>query len=441
MYSTSRIGSMRTALFPRSNVVFRYQRASLSVVAEEEVHINQRELRERAMMEALAREEEATARAKALRELKDKTKELVMLLNKTPSALMEERLRSLQNDLDKVADQEKVRQLDEELEEFMFASMHLPSSEVQNKPWYVPEATAQVDQSGPDDNTLRIQSTTSNSFTNVYPNLKPTPDYRPYSSQELYLRQLSHLNQSGNLGSTLSDVYVPRNEVKKPNTINDVTIASLLAAGCHLGHAKSMWRPSTQPYIYGEYNGIHLIDLQETISALKRATSVMKGVAKKGGIILYVGTLKHWEQHRALEEAAERSRGYYVSKRWIPGTITNFTEVSKQVGGGQRQEIDIADEPTNRQIGEQEAASVLKPDLVVILNPVENRNCINECIKLRIPTIGLCDTNMEPSLLTYPIPCNDDSTRASSYMIGILSTAAEEGREERIAFAQSQQPR
>lgn len=244
------------------------------------------------------------------------------------------------------------------------------------------------------------------------------------------------MRQSGGLGSSIEDVYNPANDVKRPLSMDDVTISSLMAAGCHLGHAKAMWRPSTQPFIYAEYQGIHLIDLNETLAALRRATKVIESIAAKGGVILYVGTSRNWEQHRALEEAAKRSRGYYVSHRWIPGTITNFTEVSKQIGGHQKIEVDLGDTPTNRNISAQDDA-LIKPDLVVLLNPVENRNCVNECIKLRIPTIGLCDTDMEPSLLTYPIPCNDDSMRASSVVCGILSKAAEQGVERRYkAFSE-----
>lgn len=172
---------------------------------------------------------------------------------------------------------------------------------------------------------------------------------------------------------------------------------------------------------------------------LKRATKIIQGVAGQGGIILYVGTSKNWEQLRSVEEAANRSNGYYVSKRWIPGTITNFVEVTKQVKINSKREVDLLDAPTNRSLGEEVANRLIKPDLVVILNPVENRNCINECIKLRIPTIGLCDTDMEPSLLTYPIPCNDDSMRATSLMVGILSKAAQEGLRQRHELVASYQ--
>lgn len=390
----------------------------------ESADLSQRELRERAVQEALAREEEAAARAKALRELKSRTQNLVSVLNTTPSTLIQQRLQKLQNDLDKVP-QEKVQQLDQELEAFLSEHMQVPATESSNRPW------AQIAPKSDDPDTKRIHSTTSTSYTSQFPGLRPTPDYKPYSSQELFLRQLAHTRSAGALGSQLSGVYSPRNEVKRPRDVSETSIATLMAAGCHLGHAKASWRPSTQPFIYGEYDGVHVIDLNETLTALKRATRVLKGIARKGGIVLYVGTLKHWEQHRALEEAARRLRGYYVSKRWIPGTITNFTEVTKQIGAG-RVEIDMGDQPTGRAVFDD--GSLVKPDVVVLLNPVENRNCINECIKARIPTIGLCDTDMEPSLLTYPIPCNDDLTRASSLMAGVLLRAAEEGVSERLAL-------
>ena len=396
-------------------------------------------MREKALAEALAREEEAIAREKALRELKNKTKESISILNSTPSNLIRERLQSLQSQLNQLEDQDKVKRLDKEMELFLFENMKLSPSEIGNRPWFE-RTRGKITTVKPSEEqeivSQKIKTTTSSAYTNQYPNLKPTPDYKPYSSQELFLRQLTHMRQSGGLGSSIEDVYNPANDVKRPLSMDDVTISSLMAAGCHLGHAKAMWRPSTQPFIYAEYQGIHLIDLNETLAALRRATKVIESIAAKGGVILYVGTSRNWEQHRALEEAAKRSRGYYVSHRWIPGTITNFTEVSKQIGGHQKIEVDLGDTPTNRNISAQDDA-LIKPDLVVLLNPVENRNCVNECIKLRIPTIGLCDTDMEPSLLTYPIPCNDDSMRASSVVCGILSKAAEQGVERRYkAFSE-----
>lgn len=385
----------------------------------------QKHLRDKALAEALAREEEAIAKEKALRELKASSRAAIHTLNSIPTTLVRERLQKLQSELDSL-DQAKVQTLDSQIEQFLFENMNVPRSEANtNTPVELSTLGQGREATGINEPISQVIKTTATSaYVGEYPNLKPTPDYKPYSSQELFLRQLSHMRRSGKIGSNVIGVYNPSNDVQDPSTIDDVTVASLMAAGCHLGHSKSMWRPSTQPFISGEYEGIHLIDLNETLSSLKRAATVIGSVAGKGGIILYVGTTRTWEQHRSLEEAAHRSKGYYVSHRWIPGTITNFTEVSKQIGGTQEIELDLGDEPTKRGI---ESALLIKPDLVVLLNPVDNRNCINECIKLRIPTVALCDTNMEPSLLTYPIPCNDDSTRASSLILGVLSKAAEEG--------------
>lgn len=390
--------------------------------------------REKAVADALAREEQLAAERKRMRELKQHTVEQITKLNKIPSTLINERLAKLQADLDNLP-QDKVKQLDEELEQFMLEQMNLPLREIINRPW----AKNLIDGLGKlkyDDHATKIGLTTK--FAQ-FPNLKVTPDYKGYSDQELYLRHLEHQRQSGTLGSHLAEVYRPKNTAARPDLIGDITIAKLLAAECHLGHAPALWRPTTHPYIYGEYKGVHIIDLNETMVALKRAANVIKTVAKKAGVILFVGTGKlNFHQHRVLEEAANRAGGYYISKRWIPGTITNFIEVTKPVNEAtvdgttaSRVEVDMGDKPTGR---EQVGDNLLKPDLVVLLNPVENRNCIKECALARVPIIGFCDTDMEPLLLTYPIPCNDDSVRSQALIVGVLSKAAEQGRQERVGM-------
>lgn len=395
----------------------------------------QKSLRERALAEALAREEEALAKEKALRELKSQTLTSVSALNSIPTKLIHERLQTLQMQLDSL-EQSKVQSLNLQMEQFLYENMKIPDHEQNHHSLSENLRSTIGNKADEDQGAQSIKTTATSAYASEYPNLKPTPDYKPYSSQELFLRHLAHTRRSGRLGSNVNGVYKPNEDVRHPSTIEDITIASLMAAGCHLGHAKAMWRPSTQPFISGEYEGIHLIDLNETLTSLRRAAAVMEGVAQKGGIILYVGTTRNWEQHRSLEEAAKRSKGFYVSHRWIPGTITNFTEVSKQIGGQQEVEVDFGDQPTGRFLDSQSKA-LIKPDLVVLLNPVDNRNCINECIRLRIPTIALCDTNMEPSLVTYPIPCNDDSTRASSLIVGALSKAAESGVLQRLSRFES----
>lgn len=409
--------------------------------AAPEATVSQRELREKAIAEALARDEEVLAKTRLIREFQNRSKESILLLNKTPSTLVNARSQKLQQQLDQLPG-DKVKQLNEELEEFLNQHMNLPVSEVSTRPWFSPSLSSGSLEKKSDDGEFskNIKSTISNSISGQYPNLKVSPDYKPYSEQELYLRQLNHLRQSGELGSDLVNIYKPRDNIRNPKKINDVTISTLLAAGCHLGHAKSSWRPTTQAYIYGEYEGIHLIDLNETITALKRAVKVIRGIANKGGIILFVGTSKNDELHMALQEAANRCQGYYISKRWIPGIVTNFTEVTKQIGGENKMEVDMANTRTDRELN-QDSSTLIKPDLVVLLNPVENRNCIKECIKSRVPTIGLCDTDMEPSLLTYPIPCNDDSIRSLSLMLGVLSRAGEEGLGQRLDLVKNYQAR
>ena len=242
---------------------------------------------------------------------------------------------------------------------------------------------------------------------------------------------MNHTRINGRIGSRLTQVYKPQRDINNPPKFDNTTIAKLMAAGCHLGHSTSSFRPSMQPFIYGIYDKVHIIDLNKTLEKLTLACKVIEGVVEKGGVVLYVGTHKNNSSiQEALVKAGERSHGYYVNKRWIPGTITNYTEVTKQYGQIKtKMEVDMKDQ----KITTKNSNKIIKPDLMVLLNPVENRNCIKECISAGIPTIGLCDTDMEPSLLTYPIPCNDDSVRSVNLMLGIMSKSAESGLQKRIS--------
>lgn len=417
-------------LHTRKNMLSRARlvapRAALRAYLSEPSAAQQKEARERAMAEALAREEAALARQKALRGMKEESRAQVAELDSATYAWASERARALQKQLEQLPS-EKVRMLNDKFSDFLSANMRLPPLETHMRPW-LQDVKPPAPEKG-----VKAVSTTASSVASNFPHLQHSPDFRPYTEAELHLRYFEHRRRAQRLGSTLSGVHVPKDETKKPVLVAKTTLATLMAAGCHLGHAKALWRPSTQPYIYGEYDGIHLIDLNETLVALKRACRVMRGVAEQGGIILFVGTFKTAAQQQALEEAARRCSGYYVTHKWIPGTVTNFFEVSRQIGGQQEVKVRLDDLVVPETFGER---PLMKPDLVVLFNPVENRHCINECIKTRVPTIGLCDTNMEPSLLTYPIPCNDDSSRATTLMAGVLSRSAREGMLERHAIYQ-----
>ncbi|KAG7662132.1 uncharacterized protein J8A68_004394 [[Candida] subhashii] len=385
---------------------------------EDKQSISEKDQREKELAEMIAREEIAAAKAKQLRMWQQESIELISTLNKTPSALLEQRLQKLQENLEKLP-KKKVKQLDQELEEFMMSKLILPTGEAARRPWIKQEST-EGDSNGISDAQVTTQTTQASGFAHV----KATPEYKPFSEQELYIRQLHHARVSGKLGS-----YVTNPNKKSPRR-NDPTLENLMAAGCHLGHSTASWRPSTQPYIYGKYKGVHIIDLNKTIPMLKRACDVIEGISRKGGIILYVGTMKNDFLKRQIENLAYETKAYYVTKRWIPGMITNHSEVIKQISAPSKMTVDMGDKAIFAK--HHESPQVLKPDLVVLLNPVDNRNCVKECIATNIPTIGLCDTDMEPSLLTYPIPANDDGVRSVSLMLKIFSKAAEEGRKARL---------
>ncbi|CCD22541.1 mitochondrial 37S ribosomal protein uS2m NDAI_0A03840 [Naumovozyma dairenensis CBS 421] len=277
------------------------------------------------------------------------------------------------------------------------------------------------------DRPLLLQLLKNYDNTTKFPFLIPSANDKPFTKQELYLRQLKHASHMGRMGADVTNIYKPHKDVSSPNSIDKITINKLMAAGVHLGHSTTLWRPSTQPFIYGEYRGVHIIDLNKTLSYLKRACHVIEGIAQRGGLILYLGT---GEGHkRGLEEAAKRTHGYYVSTRWIPGTLTNSTEISRNL---EKHEINGDDMPTLRELTAEETNIISKPDLLVVLNPTENRNALYEAMKSRVPTIAIIDTDSEPSLVTYPIPGNDNSLRSVNLLLGILAKAGEKGLKSRL---------
>jgi len=183
-------------------------------------------------------------------------------------------------------------------------------------------------------------------------------------------------------------------------------------------------------YIFGIRQGIHIISLDVTASHLRRACRVVSGVAERGGLILFVGTRAG--QDRCIVKAAELAGGCHLFERWIPGSITN----GQQILGPCR--MKVVDENDNDVDGYEEQLSdksALKPDLVVCLNPLENWVMLHECGLNHIPTIGIVDTDADPTWVTYPIPANDDSLRCVQVIAGVLGRAGEEGRSRRLAKA------
>lgn len=214
-------------------------------------------------------------------------------------------------------------------------------------------------------------------------------------------KQLS--KQTSNLGADVAPHYQPHTLLTNPPSPADVTLELLLASEAHQGHVTSLWNPANARYIHGIRQGVHIISLEVTAAHLRRSAKVVQEVSRRGGIVLFVGTRDG--QDRAVSRAAELAKGYHLFERWIPGSITN----GKQILG--RCKTKVVNEHDKDVPGFEEQLydrPVLRPDLVVCLNPLENYVLLHECALNNIPTIGVIDTNADPTWVTYPIPANDD---------------------------------
>lgn len=272
---------------------------------------------------------------------------------------------------------------------------------------------------------LKRQFTSTSSLLSRFPNLLPSDSLSPYTKAELTIRQRHHQQIMGDLGSKIVNVYQPHKLITNPPSINQLTAEKLMASGAHLGRSTELFNQNFQPFVYGKYKGLHIIDLDKTISYLKSACKVIQQVAENGGIILFLG-LKVG-QLRSIKEAAKNCNGYYVARKWIPGTITNALENPKP-----RHEVDMQDLETHRELSSDESNQTIKPDLIVILNPELAAVAIKEASQARIPTIGITDTNVDPNLVTYPIPANSSSNRTTNLITGVLGKSAQLGLNRRL---------
>lgn len=163
--------------------------------------------------------------------------------------------------------------------------------------------------------------------------------------------------------------------------------------------------PNFVPYAYGTRAGITIIDLDQTLPLLRRAANLTRAVARAGGIIVFIGTRP--DLRPIVNKASERmgKQAYHVGDRWLPGTLSN-----RRIFFGD-------DVDKHRMI----------PDLVILLNPVQNAIAISECASENVPTIGIIDSNVDPRLVMYPIPANDENTRTAELIAGVLSIAGREG--------------
>ncbi|RMZ88012.1 hypothetical protein DV736_g4758, partial [Chaetothyriales sp. CBS 134916] len=250
----------------------------------------------------------------------------------------------------------------------------------------------------------------------------PSP---PRVIHRAYRRQIGRAKSAANMGSVMMNHYNPDALVVSPPRMQDITLATLLANQTHLGHHTSLWNAANSSYIFGIREGIHIISLDITYAYLKRAAKVVEEVARRGGVILFVGTRKG--QTDIIVRAAKRSSAYHIYSRWVPGTLSNGQQL---LGRCAVKVVNILDDELAeyRESLSKNRHQVVKPDLVIVLNPMENEVCLHECGSYGIPTIGVIDTNANPSHVTYPIPANDDSLRSIALISGVLSRSAQEGQ-------------
>lgn len=223
-----------------------------------------------------------------------------------------------------------------------------------------------------------------------------------------------------------------------------VTMKELLEAGVHFGHRTRRWHPKMRSYIFTERNGIHIIDLQQTISRLEEACEKVKEVASEEGTILFVGTKKQGQEN--LASAAESCGMPYVNERWLGGTLTNFRTIRQRIdylldlearyargdfeGLPKKETLGIEKEIArlNRRLGGIKAMLRL-PDMVFIVDIRREDIAVKEAHRLGVPIVAMVDTNCDPDPIDFVIPANDDAIRAIKLICGKIAEAIEEGRQ------------
>ena len=222
-----------------------------------------------------------------------------------------------------------------------------------------------------------------------------------------------------------------------------IAIKDLLEAGVHFGHQTKRWNPKMQKYIFGERNGIYIIDLQKTLKKFREAYAFVRELAGGGGTLLFIGTKKQ-AQDTVLEEAT-RCGGFYVNQRWLGGTLTNFATIRKSIARLKKLE-EMKETGEFERVPKKEALELDRereklekaligikmmeslPSAVFIIDPRKENIAVAEARRLGIPIVAIVDTNCDPTGIDYPIPGNDDAIRAVRLITSRMADAILEGR-------------
>jgi len=223
-----------------------------------------------------------------------------------------------------------------------------------------------------------------------------------------------------------------------------VTMKELLEAGVHFGHQAKRWNPKMKKFIFGERNGIYIIDLQKTLRMLNDACNVMRDVGATGKPVLFVGTKKQAQD--SIREEAERCGAFYVNQRWLGGMLTNFVTIKKSIDKLNRIE-EMSTDGTYQQITKKEALRLEKkktklnrnlggiktmpgfPAAVFVVDTKREAIAVKEARKLGVPVIAVVDTNCDPDLVDHIIPGNDDAIRAIRLITSKMAQSLMEGRD------------
>ncbi|GAP16573.1 30S ribosomal protein S2 [Levilinea saccharolytica] len=222
-----------------------------------------------------------------------------------------------------------------------------------------------------------------------------------------------------------------------------ISMKALLESGVHFGHRTNKWNPSMKPYIFTERNGIHIIDLQQTVKALTAAYNLVRDTVQNGGSVMFVGTKRQAQE--TIRDEAIRCGMPYVTERWLGGMLTNWSTINKRI-----QELDrlermhetgeitrltkkeglIIDREIKRLETRLSGVRKMKnvPDLLFIVDVGRESTAVHEANLKNIPILAMVDTNCDPSGVDYVIPCNDDAIRAIKLVVGKIADAVLEGK-------------
>lgn len=222
-----------------------------------------------------------------------------------------------------------------------------------------------------------------------------------------------------------------------------ITMKKLLEAGAYFGHPTRRWNPKMKKYIFGSRNGVYIIDLQKTAAKIEEAYAALKKIVEEGGKVLFVGTRKQVQEE--VVEEANRSGSFYITNRWLGGTLTNFKTITNSIRHLKELEK-MADDGTFDALPKKEVALLKKeqdrltknlegikemrkvPNAIIVVDPRMEHNAVAEGRKLGIPVFGICDTNADPEEVDYPIPANDDAIRSVHLILAVLADAIVEAK-------------